>query len=341
MRRLVVILLLAATLPACELPVTGPAAVPPPGGGGVATASVITVVPAVTSVPGSTTGGTAVAPPTAAPPTPLPTLASASLTPSELKYRLLDRFPDFFFCDPDYYPVARDDEALVAVERFPELQTNQEEFHAIVEQLGLAGTTSFSDQQMLVIYREHKKLAALPFEVVGGQYHFQITTGGAGSDSQNIQGVIDGSGRITVQSKTPGFATCPICLAAHTLIDTPRGAIPVEQIRVGESVWTVNESGERAAAPVLKVARVPVSAGHMLIHEKRDDGRELWASPGHPTADGRVLAQLRTGELLDEGRIVLAQAISYGGSATYDLLPAGPTGFYWADGILMGSTLHP
>ena len=24
-----------------------------------------------------------------------------------------------------------------------------------------------------------------------------------------------------------------------------------------------------------------------------------------------------------------------------DLLPAGPTGFYWADGILMGSTLHP
>ena len=27
-------------------------------------------------------------------------------------------------------------------------------------------------------------------------------------------------------------------------------------------------------------------------------------------------------------------------SATYDLLPAGPTGTYWAQGVLIGSTLH-
>jgi hypothetical protein len=32
--------------------------------------------------------------------------------------------------------------------------------------------------------------------------------------------------------------------------------------------------------------------------------------------------------------------VSYDGDATYDILPAGPTGFYWADGILMTSTLH-
>jgi hypothetical protein len=294
----------------------------------------------VTSEPGSTTGGTVVAA-TPASPTPLPTLASASLTPSELKYRLLERYPDFFFCDPDYYPVARDDEAQVAVERFPELQTNQEEFHAILEHFGLVGVNSFSDQQMLAIYREHKKLGALQFEVVGGRYHFQIMSGGTGSESQNIQGTIDGAGRITVQSKTPGFATCPICLAAHTLIDTPRGAVPVEQIQPGELVWSVNESGERVAAAVLKVARVPVSEGHMLIHVKLADGRELWASPGHPTADGRVLAQVRPGELLDGAHVLIAEAFAYSGSATYDLLPASPTGFYWADGILMGSTLQP
>jgi hypothetical protein len=29
----------------------------------------------------------------------------------------------------------------------------------------------------------------------------------------------------------------------------------------------------------------------------------------------------------------------YDHPATYDLLPSGATGFYWADGILIGSTL--
>ena len=341
MRSLPALFLLLALLAACQLPVTGPSAGGPSVGGGVATASVITVVPAGTSVPGLITGGTPLSIQTPASPTALPTLASASLTPTELKYRLLTRFADFFYCDPDYYPIARDDEAQVAVDIFPQLQNNQEEFHAVLEQLALVGMNSFTDQQKLLIYREHKKLAALQFDLVGGQYHFQLTTGGEGKASQNIQGVIDGSGRITIQQQTPGFATCPICLAAHTRIDTPDGPLPVEQIKPGDLVWTLSEAGTRAAAPVLKVARVPVSAGHVLIHLRLEDGRELWASPGHPTADGRVLAELRRGEMLDGSLILLAERVPYDGAATYDLLPAGPTGFYWAGGILMGSTLRP
>jgi len=31
--------------------------------------------------------------------------------------------------------------------------------------------------------------------------------------------------------------------------------------------------------------------------------------------------------------------VAYSGDRTYDLLPAGPTGFYWAGGILLSSTL--
>jgi hypothetical protein len=341
MRSLPVLLLLALLLAACEMPVTGPPAVAPPSDGSIATASVITVVPAVTSAPGLISTTTAPPPSPSASSTPLPTLASASLTPSELKYRVLSRFPNFFYCDPDYYPIAREDEPQVALDRFPELQDNQEEFHAILEQLGLVGVASFTDAQKLVIYREHKKLAALHFDLIGGQYHFQLTTGGGEKASQNVQGVIDGAGRITIQQTTPGFATCPICLAAHTLIDTPHGSVPVEQVRPGDIVWTLSGSGQRVAQPVLKVARVPVSEGHVLVHLKLADGRELWASPGHPTADGRVLAALHAGEMLDGARIVLAERISYDGSATYDVLPAGSTGFYWADGILMGSTLHP
>src|SRR5215203_2050306 len=45
-------------------------------------------------------------------PTPLPTLASA-FSPTELKYKVLGEFPDFFFCDPDFYPIAREDESAL------------------------------------------------------------------------------------------------------------------------------------------------------------------------------------------------------------------------------------
>jgi len=61
---------------------------------------------------------TAVPFPTPELPTAIPTLPSSSLSPTELKYRVLDKFPDFFFCDPDFYPIARDDELTLALQRF-------------------------------------------------------------------------------------------------------------------------------------------------------------------------------------------------------------------------------
>ncbi|HEX8993217.1 MAG TPA: Hint domain-containing protein [Anaerolineales bacterium] len=322
---------------------TGSATAEPGGGGGVgvATASVITVVPAGTSIIGGVPNATLPPFPTPEPPTPIPPLPSASLSPTELKYRVLDQFPDFFFCDPDYYPVARADEGQLADQRFSELQADQEEFRAILAHLGLSGVSNFSENQKLQIYREHKRLAALHFVLAGDQYQFQFLTGGQGKQGVAIQGTIDGSGHVNIQQRTPAFATCPICLAVHTRIDTPNGPVLVEDVKPGDPVWTLNGSGARIVVPVLRVARVPVSAGHLLIHLALDDGRELWASPGHPTADGRVLAELQPGAMLDGARVVLAESFAYDGSATYDLLPAGPTGTYWADGILMGSTLHP
>ena len=321
----------------------GLATVEPGGGGGVgfATASVITVVPAGTSIIGGVPNATLPPFPTLEPPTPIPPLPSTTLSPTQLKYRVLDQFPDFFFCDPDYYPVARADEGLLADERFPQIQADQEEFRTILAHLGLPGVTNFSEDQKLQIYREYKRLAALHFVLAGDLYQFQFLTGGQGKQGVAIQGTIDGSGKVTITQRNPAFATCPICLAVRTRIDTPNGPVAVEDIKPGDLVWTSNGSGSRSVVPVLRVARVPVSAGHLLIHLALSDGRELWASPGHPTADGRVLAELQPGDVLDGARVVLAESFAYDGAATYDLLPAGPTGTYWADGILMGSTLHP
>jgi Hint domain-containing protein len=277
--------------------------------------------------------------PTPEPPTPIPTLPSSNLSPTELKYRVLEQFPDFFFCDPDYYPIAREDEMVLAQQRFQELQANQEEFQAILNHNGLSGQTTFTDEQKLLIYREHKKLAAIHFELVGDKYQFQIQTGMEGQQGSIIKGTIDDNGSIEILQQDPGFPTCPICLSTGTLIDTPRGAVAVESLHVGDPVWTMNASGERLPATLLETMRVAVPARHQMIHVVLSDGRQLWASPGHPTADGRALGHLKVGDFLDGARVTLLGRITYEGFATYDLLPSGETGFYWADGILMGSTL--
>jgi hypothetical protein len=41
----------------------------------------------------------------------------------------------------------------------------------------------------------------------------------------------------------------------------------------------------------------------------------------------------------DGSTVVSARRIAYRGGFTYDLLPSGPTGTYFANGVLLGSTL--
>jgi hypothetical protein len=328
-------ILLAAGLAACVpmIPESGS------GGSGEATPIVITAV--ASTVIASTVGPppTEGPSPTPVPATPLPTLPSATLSPTALKYKVLDEFPDFFFCDPDFYPVARDDEFLFAQQRFPELQADQEEFRAILSQNNLSGTTSFTDDQKLLIYREHKRLNALRFELVGDKFEFQIQTGVEGQRGSVITGTIDARGMIRIEKQDQGFPTCPICLAGGTLIDTPRGAIRVEDLRVGDLVWTMNGSEERVVGTILQTSRVPVPATHQVLHIVLSDGRELWASAGHPDPNGRVLGDLEAGDVLNGTRITLTERLPYAGQATYDLLPSGDTGSYWANGVLLGSTL--
>ena len=310
-----------------------------PGTQGGPTPIVSTVISAgkvLPETPAPLTPGPA---PTEPPPTPIPILPSG-LSPTELKYRLLDQYPDFFYCDPDYYPVARADETEIALARFPELQANPEEFQAILEHNGLSGLSTFTDAQKLLVYRDYKKLAAIQFEPAGDAYQFQLRTSDNGQQGYTIKGTIDGQGAIMVQERTPGFVSCPICLAALTRIDTPGGPVAVKDLQAGDVVWTLNRAGERVPALVLKVAHTPVQVGHRMVHLLLDDGRELSVSPRHPTADGRRAGDLRTGDLLDGARVLSFEYVPYENSATYDLLPSGYTGLYWANGILLGSTLR-
>ena len=331
MKKQITFMTLAVLIAAC-------APIIPESSGGVSTPIVITAQVS-TIIAEAGTPATAGPFPTLAPPTSIPTLPAGALSPTELKYKLLEQFPDFFFCDPDFYPIAREEEPVLVQQRFPELQANQEEFQAILNHNGLAGVTTFTDEQKLLIYREHKKLNAIYFELVGDKYQFQIQTGAEGQQGSVVTGTIDGSGSVDVQKQEPAIPTCPICLAKGTLIDTPRGPIPVENLRLGDSVWTMNGAGEHVAATILRTSRVPVPATHQVVHVTLSDGRELWASPGHPTTDGKMLGDLAVNDRLDGALVINVERLHYAGTATYDLLPSGNTGFYWANGILIGSTL--
>ena len=76
------------------------------------------------------------------------------------------------------------------------------------------------------------------------------------------------------------------------------------------------------------------------VQEGERGMRQLWVSPGHPTADGRVVDQLRSGTVYDGATIRIANLERYDQGRTFDLLLAGDTGFYWANGILLASTLR-
>jgi Hint domain-containing protein len=316
-----------------------------------ATAETATIAPAgtvtATAITGTIVPGTL--PPNPTPtPSPTPSPAAGGLTQAQLKYRVVDQFGRLLFCDPDYYPVARADEQALAHERLADIQKDAPTFSAILAHLGFAPAASYTKDQELAIYRDWKMLNALRLEQVSGGFHFTAIFSGSTSASpppatqgSRVDGTIDQKGAITVVSRTPsGQPPCPICLARGTRIATPSGYIAVEDLKVGDVVWTIGEGGARVALPLVEIGSTPVTASHRIVQLRLSDGRAVDASPGHPTADGRKVRDLAAGDSYDGAVVVSALLVPYVGSATFDLLPAGATGTYWANGVLLGSTLR-
>jgi hypothetical protein len=268
-----------------------------------------------------------------------PTPSPAPLVEAEIKYRVIDELGTPWFCDPDFHPVARADEREIAVQRFAELQKEAVTFGAIRARLKLAGPAFTGDEQ-LAIYREWKILNALPLQRVGDVYGFAYLAK-KGTTGERVDGRVSARGQVTVLSRTAaGPPPCPICLALGTRIATPRGDVAVELLRIGDVIWTQSERGERIAARVVIVGSTPVPPWHEVVRLGLADGRVVLASPGHPTADGRTVGVLGVGDFLDGAAVVSSVRVRYVAGATYDLRPAGATGAYWANGVLLGTTLR-
>jgi Hint domain len=270
-----------------------------------------------------------------------PASSGTPLSTAELKYRLIDQFGPVQFCGP---PVGKSSEAAKAdaVAAFPDIQKDREAFSAIVRHAQLANVNEFTADQKLVVYNEYQRLQAITLDPVGARQHFALLFADQSDPKRTvfIEGTMDPYGAIQVTKREGrGALNCPICLAAGTLIDTPTGAVRVENVQPGMRVWTEDAMGRRLVVPVERTTRTPVPPDHEGMHIRLQDGRELYASPGHPSASGRPLGALAVGDTLDGSSVVLAQRVHYAGDATFDILPSGPTGTYWASGVLLQSTI--
>jgi len=271
----------------------------------------------------------------------LPSPIGEALNVYQLEFKVLDAVGTPVYCDPDFYPVARaGGEEASAVAEYPKIRAQADLYAAIITHERLP-SGELTDSQKLTLYRAYKLLRALVLTQSANDYSFEFRAQSKSSSAiELVSGTVRVDGLVTVRSRTPsGPPPCPICLAADTLIATPGGDVRVIDLRTGMVVWTKAADGRRVAAPVLEVGSTPVPTGHLMVRLRLADGRELLASPGHRTADGRPLGSLAAGDLVDGSRVSRWELVPYSGDRTYDLLPAGPTGTYWANGILLSSTL--
>ncbi|MCI0346295.1 MAG: hypothetical protein L0221_12770, partial [Chloroflexi bacterium] len=179
---------------------------------------------------------------TGSPQTPRPTIlpgpgGGGALGPAELRLLLIDELGPLWYCDPDEYPVSHGSEQERAIERFGEMQAENELYRAIADRLSIDPDGDLTDAEKLAIYRQWKVGLAVQLDAVGdGVYRFDYLAqpvGGA-AEGTRTAGLIRDTGEITIEQQAPaGEPICPICLALGTSIDGPNGGIAVERLRPG------------------------------------------------------------------------------------------------------------
>lgn len=95
-----------------------------------------------------------------------PTPAPSPLPVVELKYRVFDQIGRPWYCDSDFYPVARADETELARQRSPEMQRDEDAYAAILRHTGIAPGADLSDDRLLAVYHERLPYRGRTYDVL-------------------------------------------------------------------------------------------------------------------------------------------------------------------------------
>lgn len=267
----------------------------------------------------------------------VPILPFVPRSTADLKYSVIDNLGDPLVCtgwglpNPSFNPYGE----------YPRIVSDVPTYSAIIRREHLPPTPLTSDQ-IDVVYRDWLKLNAIGLKRNGTAYDFEMFPGPtpSGALRSEMVGKVDLFGHVYDVHKGPAHGACPICLAANSVISTPAGPIPVSKIAVGIHVWSATADGRLVDGVVLETTSRLAAPGSQLIRVALADGRQVTASAPHEIADGRSLGSLRVGDEIQGLAITELAVVDDSLGFTYDLLPSGQTGEYWADGILMRSTLN-
>jgi hypothetical protein len=257
-----------------------------------------------------------------------------------LKLNVLQAVGHLAYCDPDAYPIGRGTSFQNARDRFPTVKADHPVFEAILQHEGLSSGQKLTPKELIAISEDYKQMQAIQLKPSGDAYAFdvQVLHYSDGTFS-HLTGTVSRAGDVTIAHREAGQKpNCPICLAAGVVIATPTGTVPVQDMRVGMPVWTTDLRGHRIAGVVLETGHMQAPLGQEVVRLTLADGRTVAASPGHPTADDGTVGALRPGDRYDGTMVAQATLIPYEGF-TWDLLPSGPSGTYFANGVPLGSTL--
>lgn len=257
---------------------------------------------------------------------------SPAASQAHLKYAVMAVAGRPAWCGPPVEIAGEDQRA--ADEYYAQLKADAGSYSEIQRHVTVAPNDN-DPQYRLAVYLQWEVLQHLPLQPSPDGYAFDYQTNDA-----RVAGTVDAFSHVRITSRrAQPLGPCPVCLPGAALIATPAGEIQVAALRPGDLVWTETPGGERVAARLLRTGSVHFDRPHEAVRLQLADGRALTASPGHPTADGRTLGALRRGDRIDGSVVSSVERLQVEGD-TYDILPSGPSAAYWADGILVGSTLQ-
>jgi hypothetical protein len=277
----------------------------------------------------------------------MPSVTGSALSIPELKLRVLDALGGRLeFCDPDFWPLPVKDQIEAARDRLEADRRKQPAVvRAVLDHERVSDLEELSGRRLVHASDVDESIRFIRLTRSSGGFVFAVRVEVLGRQSgvhraTEAFGLVSTDGQVVVGSQRHGLRLeCPICLARGMRISTPRGPVAVQDVGVGTTVWSTDSNGRRIRAAVVRVGRARVPPTHEVVRLRLANGKTAFASPGHPTPDGRLVGELGIGDRLDGSTVVSARLIPYVGRFTYDLLPSGPTGTYFANGVLLGSTL--
>jgi len=139
---------------------------------------------------------------------------------------------------------------------------------------------------------------------------------------------------LSVHGCYPAGCPVPICLSAETRIKTPTIEKVVTDLK--ESDFVISDNGK--LVKIKKTSKTEAKK-HKILKITFHDATTLEISPNHPTSDRKLFKELKIGDLIGGKQIIEIKEILYKYKYTYDILPDSETGNYYANGVLIGSTL--